>query len=277
MKKLQLKKICSPIGDLIIGATNKGLCLLLFADTPSLDNIIQRTAKRLNCNIIEICNKIPESNSTESNSTESNSPTEIDYHYNYQLKIYNCCSQTKIFDSKTERHNCSSQTEINNCNSQTGINNCNSQTEISNCSSQEKILAETEQQLKEYFRGERTQFTIPLVFTGTHFQNQVWQTLLKIPYGETCSYKQEAIAVGNPKACRAVASANGANPICIIIPCHRVIASVKTPLSDCSKTTNISKPMTRQLGKDSQSKKNLGGYSAGLWRKEFLLTLEQTP
>ncbi len=134
MKKLQLKKICSPIGDLIIGATDKGLCLLLFADTPSLDNIIQRTAKRLNCNIIEICNKIP-----ESNSVESNFPTEIDCHYNYQLKIYNCCSQTKIFDSKTERHNCSSQTEINNCNSQTGINNCNSQTEINNCNSQTEI------------------------------------------------------------------------------------------------------------------------------------------
>ncbi|MDR0233041.1 MAG: methylated-DNA--[protein]-cysteine S-methyltransferase [Dysgonamonadaceae bacterium] len=80
-------------------------------------------------------------------------------------------------------------------------------------------------ELDEYFAGKREKFDIKTSFTGTPFQNRVWQELEKIPYGKTISYADLAKAVENPKACRAVGSANGKNPIAIIIPCHRVIAS----------------------------------------------------
>jgi O-6-methylguanine DNA methyltransferase len=102
------------------------------------------------------------------------------------------------------------------------------------------------QQLDEYFLGKRQSFDIPLNMVGTDFQKSVWQTLLKIPYRQTLSYKQEAITLGKESAVRAVANANGANKIGIIIPCHRVIASDGT----------------------------LGGYGGGIDRKEFLLNLE---
>lgn len=85
------------------------------------------------------------------------------------------------------------------------------------------ILLDTEQQLCEYFSGTRTQFNLPLLFQGTVFQQQVWQALLTIPYGETRSYSDIAHQIGNPKAVRAVGAANGRNPISIIAPCHRVI------------------------------------------------------
>jgi AraC family transcriptional regulator of adaptative response/methylated-DNA-[protein]-cysteine methyltransferase len=80
-----------------------------------------------------------------------------------------------------------------------------------------------EQQLKQYLAGERKEFDLPLHLVGTDFQKQVWQALLQIPYGETRSYKQQSIYIGNGKAIRAVAGANGENCIAIIIPCHRVI------------------------------------------------------
>ncbi len=102
-------------------------------------------------------------------------------------------------------------------------------------------------QLKEYFSGKRTAFDIPLVLPGTPFQHKVWQALQEIPFGETRSYQEQAIAIGNPKAVRAVATANGDNRIAIVIPCHRVI------------------------GKDG----SLTGYGGGLWRKQHLLDLEQ--
>jgi methylated-DNA-[protein]-cysteine S-methyltransferase len=79
--------------------------------------------------------------------------------------------------------------------------------------------------LDEYFKGNRKDFDLPLNPTGTAFQKNAWDALLKIPYGETRSYKQQAEAVGNAKACRAVGAANGKNPISIIIPCHRVIGT----------------------------------------------------
>ena len=82
---------------------------------------------------------------------------------------------------------------------------------------------EAASQLTEYFRGERTQFTVPLVYEGTAFQKEVWQALLEIPYGETRTYKEIALQIGRPKAVRAVGQANRANPIAIIVPCHRVI------------------------------------------------------
>ncbi|GIC75460.1 methylated-DNA--[protein]-cysteine S-methyltransferase [Moritella sp. F3] len=101
-------------------------------------------------------------------------------------------------------------------------------------------------QLQEYFNGQRHEFSIPLAANGTEFQNKVWQALTTIPYGETWSYKDLAIAVGNPKASQAVGGANSKNPISIIVPCHRVI------------------------GKNG----SLTGYAGGLDIKQQLLNLE---
>lgn len=81
------------------------------------------------------------------------------------------------------------------------------------------------EQLMEYFGGKRQLFELPLELRGTKFQTAVWRELLKIPYGETRSYKDMAEAVGNPKACRAVGMANHNNPIWIIVPCHRVVGA----------------------------------------------------
>ncbi|QIZ62533.1 methylated-DNA--[protein]-cysteine S-methyltransferase [Acinetobacter indicus] len=109
------------------------------------------------------------------------------------------------------------------------------------------ILLDAQQQLKEYFQGQRQTFELPLDFEGTEFQKKVWQALLNIPFGETRSYRQIAEQVGSPKAVRAVGAANGQNPISIIAPCHRVIGS---------------------SGK-------LVGFAGGLDNKEILLKLEQ--
>lgn len=105
---------------------------------------------------------------------------------------------------------------------------------------------ELETQLKEYFDGTRTRFSIPLYPVGSDFQKAVWRELENIPYGSTVSYKQQATALGKPAAVRAVANANGMNKISIIIPCHRVI------------------------GADG----SLTGYGGGLGRKKALLDLE---
>lgn len=86
-----------------------------------------------------------------------------------------------------------------------------------------KLIKDTYKQLSEYFSGKRKFLTVPLKQNGTDFQNKVWNALKKIPYGETRSYKDIAIEIGNPKACRAVGMANNKNKIPIIIPCHRVI------------------------------------------------------
>ncbi len=102
------------------------------------------------------------------------------------------------------------------------------------------------QQLEEYFAGERETFTVPVFSPGTHFQQEVWACLRNIPYGETRSYVQQAAAIGNVAAVRAVANANGMNRLCILIPCHRVI------------------------GADG----SLTGFGGGLWRKRWLLDLE---
>ena len=104
------------------------------------------------------------------------------------------------------------------------------------------------QQLREYFAGTRRKFTVPLDLEGTEFQQQAWAAMCGIRYGHTLSYAQQAKAIGKPKAVRAVGSANGANPVPIIVPCHRVIAS------DGS----------------------LGGYALGLAMKRYLLALETT-
>ncbi len=87
------------------------------------------------------------------------------------------------------------------------------------------VLLSAKQQLEEYFQGQRKVFDVPLDFQGTPFQKQVWQALLTIPFGETRSYQEIAVQIGNPMAVRAVGAANGRNPISIIAPCHRVIGS----------------------------------------------------
>lgn len=87
------------------------------------------------------------------------------------------------------------------------------------------ILLETERQLREYFDGTRTHFTVPLDLIGTEFQKKVWSALLTIPCGETRTYAQLAKQIGHPTAARAVGAANGRNPISIITPCHRAIGS----------------------------------------------------
>jgi methylated-DNA-[protein]-cysteine S-methyltransferase len=86
-------------------------------------------------------------------------------------------------------------------------------------------VEEAARQLNEYFAGTRTEFDLPLAPEGTEFQRTVWRRLQEIPYGETIAYGELARRVGNPKASRAVGAANGANPIPIVIPCHRVIGS----------------------------------------------------
>jgi methylated-DNA-[protein]-cysteine S-methyltransferase len=87
------------------------------------------------------------------------------------------------------------------------------------------VLRDTERQLQEYFAGRRRAFDLPLDPVGTRFQNDVWQALVAIPFGETRSYGQLAAQLGNPRATRAVGAANGKNPISIVVPCHRVIGS----------------------------------------------------
>ena len=112
--------------------------------------------------------------------------------------------------------------------------------------SAEAILIKTKKQLEQYFAGKRTSFDVALDLVGTEFQVQAWRALRRIPFGKTISYGQQASNIKKPKAFRAVGSANGKNPIPIIVPCHRVVAS------DGS----------------------LGGYSLGLKMKKQLLALE---
>jgi methylated-DNA-[protein]-cysteine S-methyltransferase len=87
------------------------------------------------------------------------------------------------------------------------------------------LIKQTINQLEEYFEGKRKSFDLPFEPKGTEFQKLVWNELLKIPYGETCSYGEIAKRIGNPKASRAIGMANNRNPISIIIPCHRVIGA----------------------------------------------------
>ncbi|MGV0941481.1 methylated-DNA--[protein]-cysteine S-methyltransferase [Empedobacter sp. ULE_I140] len=111
---------------------------------------------------------------------------------------------------------------------------------------EDEVLNRLENELNDYFEGNLKVFTIPLDLIGTDFQKKVWNELIKIPFGETRSYKDQSIAVGDLLAIRAVANANGKNKIAIIVPCHRVI------------------------GSDG----SLTGYAGGKKRKQFLLELE---
>ena len=88
-----------------------------------------------------------------------------------------------------------------------------------------EVVTQTIKELEEYFRYERKEFSIPLLLVGTAFQKSVWQGLIETPFGTTSSYLELAKRIGNEKAVRAVASANGANAIAILVPCHRIIGS----------------------------------------------------
>jgi len=112
---------------------------------------------------------------------------------------------------------------------------------------QHPILRAAVVEVDEYFRGKRSEFSVPLIFRGTDFQIAIWRRLVRIPYGQTATYSDLARAVGRPRAMRAVGQANHRNPISIVIPCHRVV------------------------GSDGR----LVGYGGGLWRKEWLLEHEK--
>ncbi len=108
------------------------------------------------------------------------------------------------------------------------------------------IIDNTKMELEKYFKGELKTFTIPTKTFGTTFQKQAWNELCKIPYGETITYKEQAVRLNNPKAMRAVGGANSKNKIALIIPCHRVIGA----------------------------NNELTGFASGLWRKKWLLEHE---
>ena len=93
----------------------------------------------------------------------------------------------------------------------------------SNSVQHSELLYEAYKQINEYFAGKRKKFELPICCMGTTFQKQVWEELQRIPYGETRSYEDIAVAIGNPKAVRAVGQANNKNPLLIIVPCHRVV------------------------------------------------------
>jgi methylated-DNA-[protein]-cysteine S-methyltransferase len=112
----------------------------------------------------------------------------------------------------------------------------------------EAAFAHIRRQLEEYFAGERTSFDVPVAPPGTPFQQRVWDELRRVGYGETISYAELASRIGRPTAIRAAGAANGANPVSIVIPCHRVIGS----------------------------NGSLTGYSGGLDAKRFLLDLERS-
>ena len=129
-----------------------------------------------------------------------------------------------------------------------GISRLSIQEEKAEVSSEiPEVLTEAVKQLQEYFFGKRQVFQLKLNPSGTEFQKQVWKLLQEIPYGSSCSYMDLAKSYGDPKAIRAIASANGKNPLWILVPCHRVI------------------------GSDG----SLTGYAGGLWRKKWLLEHEQ--
>ncbi len=87
------------------------------------------------------------------------------------------------------------------------------------------VLDMAAQQLAEYFAGTRRTFELPLELCGTEFQQQAWNALTEIPYGETSTYGKQAVAIGRPRAIRAIGSANGRNPLSIVLPCHRVVGA----------------------------------------------------
>ncbi|MEM6632357.1 MAG: methylated-DNA--[protein]-cysteine S-methyltransferase [Bacteroidota bacterium] len=162
---VHITRILSPLGPLVAGSTEAGVCLLEFADRPMLETQLKRLKKHLNAALLP-----------------GSSP----------------------------------------------------------------LLAQLGEELSRYFAGELKEFSVPLILPGSTFQQQVWDALRQIPYGNTRSYQQQAHVLHKPDAARAVARANGDNRIAIVVPCHRII------------------------GKDGA----LRGYGGGIWRKKYLLELE---
>jgi methylated-DNA-[protein]-cysteine S-methyltransferase len=109
------------------------------------------------------------------------------------------------------------------------------------------VLPAVREQLTAYFAGELRDFDVPLALHGTDFQRSVWSALRRVPYGTTCTYADLARAIGRPTAVRAVGAANGRNPVCVVVPCHRVVGSGGS----------------------------LTGYAGGVGRKQHLLDLER--
>lgn len=110
----------------------------------------------------------------------------------------------------------------------------------------DRVLPEVRAQLDAYFAGALRDFDVPLATEGTPFQRQVWTALREVPYGSTCTYADLAAAIGRPTAVRAVGAANGRNPVCLVVPCHRVVGAGGA----------------------------LTGYAGGLERKAYLLAME---
>ncbi|AZZ38296.1 methylated-DNA--[protein]-cysteine S-methyltransferase [Bdellovibrio sp. qaytius] len=138
--------------------------------------------------------------------------------------------------------------------SETGLRGCHLEKQktpqiksLNEAGAAKKYLAQAQTEITEYLDGKRKKFSVKLEIIGTDFQKNVWQQLQQIPFGKSVSYKELAENINNPKAVRAVGTANGRNNFCIIIPCHRVIAADGT----------------------------LGGYSGGLPFKKKLLNLEK--
>jgi AraC family transcriptional regulator, regulatory protein of adaptative response / methylated-DNA-[protein]-cysteine methyltransferase len=162
---ITVTRITTPLGVMLAGATDEGICVFDFAERRMMETILKRVQKQLNCVAVP---------------------------------------------------------------------------------GEHKYFTILDEQIKAYFDGSLTEFDLPLHLIGTPFQKSVWKGLMDIPYGQTRSYKQQSIYLGNEKAVRAVAGANGDNGIAIIIPCHRVI------------------------GENG----HLTGYGGGLWRKKWLLDHE---
>ncbi len=163
---ITINRILTPLGPMLVGASERGICLLEFVDRRMLETQIKRLQKALKCTFIP-----------------GNHPS----------------------------------------------------------------INRLDQELTEYFSGDRKGFSVPLDLPGSEFSRKVWDGLRKIPYGETRSYQEQARALGTPAAVRAVARANGDNRVAIVVPCHRVIGSDGT----------------------------LKGYGGGMWRKRLLLDLER--
>lgn len=162
---IDLQRIETPIGTVVVCATKQGICFLEFADIKDLDKELNRIAKEKEAVVLE---------------------------------------------------------------------------------GENSHITQLKEELGVYFRGELTEFSVPLDLIGTPFQLQVWNGLRDIPYGETKSYKQQSELLNIPKSIRAVANANGMNTVAIVVPCHRIVGTDGT----------------------------LTGYRGGVWRKKFLLELE---
>ena len=158
-------------------------------------------------------------------------------------KITNLSLYQKISSASYSPDEQQYQCELQNKQEQQGIN-CRESHSNESCS---ESLQKACRQLNEYFQGKRKQFELPLDYTGTLFQESVWRELQNIPYGETRSYEDIAVKIGNPRAVRAVGQANNKNPILLMIPCHRVI----------HKNGDIS------------------GFACGIETKKYLLELER--